>query len=107
MNHHWRTLYGQCGPCAVEYEYITHLGTPLSEIFIYLFLEESLFETPYLLKRLGVDKQTHIPGKYSWSPAGREEMKWSTVPRVTAEKIYQHYFVDFVLFGYSPDEVLG
>ena len=34
-------------------------------------------------------------------------MKWSTVPRVTAEKIYQHYFADFVLFGYSPDEVLG
>ena len=30
MNHHWRTLYGQCAPCALEYEYITHLGTLLS-----------------------------------------------------------------------------
>ncbi|CAG5090180.1 Oidioi.mRNA.OKI2018_I69.PAR.g12491.t1.cds [Oikopleura dioica] len=94
MNHHWRTLYGQCAPCAVEYEYIIHL-------------EESLYETPYLLKRLGVNEQTHVPGKYSWSPAGREEMKWSSVPRLTAEKIYQHYYADFVLFGYSPDEVLG
>ena len=27
--------------------------------------------------------------------------------RGTAELIYKHYYADFVLFGYSPDEVMG
>ena len=50
---------------------------------------------------------THIPGKYSWSPAGQDEEHWSSIPRRTVENIYKHYYADFLLFGYSPQEVLG
>ena len=49
---------------------------------------------------------THIPGEYSWSPAGRDENHWSSIPRQTVENIYKHYYADFLLFGYSPQEVL-
>ena len=64
---------------------------------------------------------THIAGRYSWSPAGQDELRWQSIPRGTAIKIYKHYFADFgehqkvsetflndfnsVLFGYSPDDV--
>ena len=48
-------------------------------------------------------------------------MRWQSIPRGTAIKIYKHYFADFgwfkidrpsetfslVLFGYSPDDVEG
>ena len=65
---------------------------------------------------------THIMGRYSWSPAGKDELRWQSIPRGTAIKIYKHYFADFgkfwmlkwniyffvsVLFGYSPDDVEG
>ena len=36
-----------------------------------------------------------------------KNLKKSTIPRGTAELIYKHYYADFVLFGYSPEEVLG
>jgi hypothetical protein len=54
-----------------------------------------------------VNNLTHIPGKYSWSPAERDEEHWSSIPRRTVENIYKHYYADFLLFGYSPQEVLG
>ena len=38
---------------------------------------------------------THIEGRYSWSPAGRDELRWQSIPRGTAIKIYKHYFADF------------
>ena len=50
---------------------------------------------------------THIPAEYSWSSAGRDENHWSSIPRQTVENIYKHYYADFLLFGYSPQEVLG
>lgn len=93
MNHHWRTLYLQCAPCLVQYDYITHL-------------EFSSIESTYLLEEMKVNDLTHIPGKYSWSPAGRDEEHWGTIPRRTAEDIYRHYYADIILFGYSPKDIL-
>ena len=92
MNHHWRTFHHLCSPCALEYDFITHL-------------ESSQLESPFILKKLKVDHKTYIPGKYSWSPAGRDEERWSNIPRGTAEQIYRHYYADIVLFGYSPKEI--
>ena len=43
---------------------------------------------------------------YSWSPAEKDELKWKTIPRATAIKAYQKYFADFVIFGYSTDDVI-
>ena len=64
-------------------------------------------EWNFLLEKLKVADVTYIPGKYEWSPATKDEQQWSTIPRGTAELIYKHYYADFVLFGYSPDEVMG
>ena len=94
QNHHWKSLFYQCNPCQIRYNYITHL-------------ESSTTEWPYLLKRLKINDETYIPGKYEWAPATKDELAWSTIPRRTAQIIYQHYFADFILFGYSPDSVLG
>ena len=70
-------------------------------------MEQSAVESPFLLEKLKVADVTYIPGKYEWSPATKDEHQWSTIPRGTAELIYKHYYADFVLFGYSPDEVMG
>ena len=72
----------------IKYNYITHL-------------EESSTEWKYLLHKMRVDSLTYIPERYEWSPTKKDEILWSTIPRRTAEKIYQHYFTDFVLFGNS------
>ena len=52
-----------------------------------------------------MDSLTHIAGKYSSSPAGRDEENWNNIPRRTAEDIYRHYYIDIVLFGYSPRDI--
>jgi len=36
-----------------------------------------------------------MAGRYSWSPAGQDELRWQSIPRGTAIKIYKHYFADF------------
>ena len=60
----------------IKYNYITHL-------------EESSTEWKYLLHKMRVDSLTYIPERYEWSPAKKDELLWSTIPRKTAEKIYK------------------
>ena len=64
-----KTLYSHCGPCEMRYNFITHL-------------EESATEWPYLLKELKVENKTYIPGQYAWSPTTKDEIRWSTIPRI-------------------------
>ena len=45
-----------------------------------------------------IENITHIAGRYSWSPAGQDELRWQSIPRGTAIKIYKHYFADFGRF---------
>ena len=85
MNNHWRTQFNQCHICNVDYEYITHL-------------ENNSDETDFIFKKLEIENITHMPGRYSWSPAGEDELRWQSVPRGTAIKIYKHYFADFGRF---------
>ena len=59
-----------------------------------------------MLRKIGIDDIIQIKSAYSWSPAEKDELKWSTIPRSTAVKLYQKYFADFVIFGYSTDEVI-
>ena len=42
-----------------------------------------------------VEKETYVPGKYSWSPAGKDELRWQTIPRQSVISVYKHYFADF------------
>lgn len=59
-----------------------------------------------MLRKIGIDDIIEINSAYSWSPAEKDEIKWKTIPRSTAVKVYQKYFADFVIFGYSTDDVI-
>ena len=93
MNFHWTSTFSQCHPCAIDYNMITHL-------------EHSAEESNYIMRMLGVGDSAKLRDRYAWSPATADELKWQSVPRGTAKNIYKHYYLDFVLFGYSPDDVL-
>lgn len=93
MNFHWTSTFSQCHPCAIDYNMITHL-------------EQSADESDYIMAMLGVGESAKLRDRYAWSPATADELKWQSVPRGTAKNIYKHYYLDFVLFGYSPDDVM-
>ena len=59
-----------------------------------------------MLRKIGIDDIIQVNSGYSWSPAEKDELKWKTIPRATAIKAYQKYFADFVIFGYSTDDVI-
>ena len=63
-------------------------------------------ENPAVLRKMGIDDIIQINSAYSWSPAEKDELKWKTIPRATAIKVYQKYFADFVIFGYSTEDVI-
>jgi hypothetical protein len=52
FNWHWKSFFWHCAPCHLNYELITQL-------------ENATQEGPQLLKEIGVDQFTHIPGKSS------------------------------------------
>ncbi|CAG5104578.1 Oidioi.mRNA.OKI2018_I69.chr1.g1354.t1.cds [Oikopleura dioica] len=110
MNGHWRTAFNLCSACALDYSIITHLDNSEEEI-------------PFVLEKINLAGKIEIAGKYSWDGTKRikdqqkleearkkekpsAELEWKNVPRKTAELIYKHYFLDFVVFGYSPEDVL-
>ena len=82
MNHHWKQQANQCRVCHLSYKYILHL-------------EKSYEENPFVLKKLQNENKTYVPGRYSWSPASKDETNWQTIPRRSAIRIYKHYFADF------------
>ena len=104
MNHHWTTIFALCSPCAIRYELITHL-------------ERSKEEIPKILELINLS-ELKIGGQYS--SEGRkeiaddgkhherqpDELHWSKIPRKTVEVLYRHFYLDFVIFGYSPEDVL-
>ena len=92
MDSHWRSQFHLCRLCEVDYEFVTHL-------------DQSSTEVNFILKNLKIENLTSVPDRYSWSPAGSDLNRWQTIPRKTTIDIYRHYFPDFVLLGYSPDQV--
>lgn len=110
MNGHWRTTFNLCSACALDYSIITHLDNSKEEI-------------PFVLEKINLAGKVEIAEKYSWDGTRRikdpekieearkrkveePDLRWKNVPKETAALIYKHFFLDFVLFGYSPDDVL-
>ncbi|CAG5110783.1 Oidioi.mRNA.OKI2018_I69.chr2.g5147.t1.cds [Oikopleura dioica] len=104
MNHHWTTIFNLCSPCAIKYELITHL-------------ENSKEEIPKILELINLS-ELEIGGQYSLEEgkegangAGKDherrqdELHWSKIPRKTVEELYRHFYLDFVIFGYSTEDV--
>ena len=66
-------------------------------------LNTILFSLYHNIKLVDLSKEniTHIAERYSWSPAGQDELRWQSIPRGTAVKIYKHYFADFGQYSYQ------
>ena len=108
-NPHWETIHSRCSPCAMDFNLITHL-------------EKSEEEIDTLLKEIGLFGKIKISSKYNWAnkkhhmtkkePEEQEtirapdEAHWKDVPKQTAIEIYKHYFLHFVIFGYSTQDFL-
>ena len=90
-NEHWSTQFNLCSACAMNYTIITHL-------------EKSKSEIELLLERIGLEN-LKIGDQYKHD-GPPDELHWQKVPRKTAELIYKHFFLDFIVFGYSTDDVL-
>jgi hypothetical protein len=98
-NEHWMTAFNLCSACAMNYTIITHLENSREEI-------QPLLES--------IDLQNlEIGHQYNWENDKRvesetirppDELHWRNVPRETAKLIYKHFFLDFVVFGYTTDE---
>ncbi|CBY36984.1 unnamed protein product [Oikopleura dioica] len=102
MNGHWGTLFRQCSACALNFSLITHL-------------ENSKKEIPFLLEKINLKNEINVGGQYTWNGTKRileesdrppDELHWQNVPKETAKLIYKHYYLDFIIFGYSTEEVL-
>lgn len=100
-NDHWMTAFNLCSACAMNYTIITHL-------------ENSENEIKPLLERIGL-ANLKIGDQYNWINDTRikseikrppDELHWRNVPRETAKLIYKHFFLDFIVFGYTTDDVL-
>ena len=113
-NIHWADYWDECKPCHFHYDYITHLDQGMfktnfrfmTSYFRSFSKQYKKDENPAVLRQIGIDDIIQIKSAYSWSPTEKDELKWSTIPRSTAVKLYQKYFADFVIFGYSTDEVI-
>ena len=77
-------------------------------------LENSKNEIKPLLERIGL-ANLKIGDQYNWINDTRikseikrppDELHWRNVPRETAKLIYKHFFLDFIVFGYTTDDVL-
>ena len=88
-NHHWRTSTYQCGPCILKYNIITHI-------------ENSAADIAEVIKIMKVEGITHFGTFYS---THEEKLThWSAVSKEVLRGIYRHYWLDFVLLGYSVEE---
>ena len=77
-------------------------------------LENSREEIQPLLESIDL-QNLEISHQYNWENDKRvesetirppDELHWQNVPRETAKLIYKHFFLDFVVFGYTTDDVL-
>jgi len=85
---HWRPFYQLCQPCQRHYDFIGHYET----------LEA---DAAYVLRKLGLQKtiSTENRGRHRNS-SNFMVPYFAKVPPKRIERLYQHFRVDFDLFGY-------
>ena len=80
-NNHWIPQYIHCLPCAIQYDYVTHL-------------ENSFEEVKYLFKLFRISNLTYVPGQYEKLPGDESERKspefyWKDTPKWLIKKFYK------------------
>jgi len=90
VNRHWRPFYQLCQPCRIHYDFIGHYET----------LKD---DAAYVLRKLGLHDNVSFVNE---NPKRRRNSSnyisayFSSVPPERIERLYQHFRVDFDLFGY-------
>jgi len=97
-NAHWRTQYNQCGICSIDYDIITQI-------------EHSEKETRSILKFFNLTDITHFGHRYTHQTSEKHESShekllkekkpFLSLTEKVIEGLYRHYWLDFVLLGYS------
>jgi len=90
VERHWRPFYQLCQPCQIHYDFIGHYET----------LKD---DADYVLRKLGLHDNVSLINE---EPRRRRNSSnyistyFSTVPPERIERLYQHFRIDFDLFGY-------
>ena len=92
LNRHWKSISSMCQPCRFAYDYIMDIS----------FAAE---DSEYVFQQLNFDAK--LPTFHSSSKASKKPLEdyYKNIPKVLIKKLYAKYFLDFVLFGFSPDSV--
>ena len=67
-------------------------------------MENGANDLPEVIKMLNVTGITHFGDTYDTHEESTTQ--WTTISKQTLTGIYRHYWLDFVLLGYSVDDAL-
>ena len=94
LNRHWRSIVFLCQPCRFVYDYI-------------MDIEFANDDSEYVFQQLNFDAK--LPSFHQSSKSTKktidEYYKKALIPKALIKKVYAKYYLDFVLFGFSPDSV--
>ena len=92
LNRHWKSISSLCQPCRFAYDYIMDIS----------FAKD---DSEYVFQQLDFDAK--LPIFHSSSKATKKPLGdyYKNIPKELIKKLYAKYFLDFVLFGFSPDSV--
>ena len=92
LNRHWKSISSLCQPCRFAYDYIMDIS----------FAKD---DSEYVFQQLDFDAKLPIFHSSSKSSNKPLEDYYKNIPKELIKKLYAKYFLDFVLFGFSPDSV--
>ena len=89
VDRHWRPYYQLCQPCQKNYDFIGHYET-------------LKVDADYVLRKLGVrDKISFENASRRHNSSNYVRKYFASVPPDHTRKLYQHFRIDFDLFGYK------
>lgn len=92
LNEHWDREFSLCHPCHVKFDYVGKL-------------EDAEHEAPYMLDRFRLSGSPGVEYLQSYGTNSDEERTKQYFDGVTADiltALYDKYYWDFKIFGYSP-----
>ncbi len=92
VNAHWMSMYGLCHPCLIDYDWIGHYDSLLTD-------------ADFILTAAGVDPAIRFPN-FTTNPTGSSDPRtlfryYSALTKYENEAVYKHFYVDFGLFGFE------
>ena len=92
LNRHWKSISFMCQPCRFAYDYI-------------MDIENAKEDSEYVFQELDFDAKLPLFHSSSKSTKKSLEDYYKNIPKALIKKLYAKYFLDFVLLGFSSDQV--